>query len=120
MGRVARYKKVKSVDPFAKRKAGEVNPLYEPKRGKRRRHGAKPIEFDLVPKKEDNFKGTFTSSDDVAKGKKRKSSQSKHNVELSKKLGFQVFDLKVRFFYIFIVIELICTLLSYTYILNSF
>lgn len=94
MGRVARYKKVKSVDPFAKRKAGEVNPLYEPKRGKRRRHGAKPIEFDLVPKKEDNFNGTFTSSDDVAKGKKQKSSQSKHNVELSKKLGFQVFDLK--------------------------
>ena len=88
MGRVARYKKIKAFDPGAKRKPGAVDPLYEGRRGKRRKHGAKQIEFDLPPQPLDfpvlhkNEKVQKKENDDTT------------DIVLRNKLGFQVLDLK--------------------------
>jgi len=89
MGRVARYKKIKAFDPCAKRKAGAPDPLYEVRRGKRRKHNAKPIAFDLPPQP-DNFP-TFPKSKAVKASIETVAVQKSG---LSSSLGFQVLDLK--------------------------
>jgi len=89
MGRVARYKKIKSFDPCAKRKPGAVDPLYEGRRGKRRKHNAKKIEFDLPPveSEEKKFTKNVNRTEQPANIRSR-------DLLAKKKLGFVPLDLK--------------------------
>ena len=92
MGRVARYKKIKSFDPCAKRKPGAVDPLYEGRRGKRRKHNAKKIEFDLPPveSEENKFTKNVNRTEQPANIRNRVQS----DLLAKKKLGFVPLDLK--------------------------
>lgn len=81
MGRVARYKKVKS---FEKRKAGELDPLFDARRSKRKRNGnKKQQEFDLPPKPVDH--------EDVGASMQEK---PKGGGIVNGKIGFEILDLK--------------------------
>eukprot|EP00814_Leptocylindrus_danicus_P004988 CAMPEP_0116035162 /NCGR_PEP_ID=MMETSP0321-20121206/20134_1 /TAXON_ID=163516 /ORGANISM="Leptocylindrus danicus var. danicus, Strain B650" /LENGTH=270 /DNA_ID=CAMNT_0003511803 /DNA_START=111 /DNA_END=923 /DNA_ORIENTATION=+ len=81
MGRVARYKKVKSFD---KRKAGEPDPLFDARRSKKRRNGNKrKQEFDLPPKPDHEEEG----------GMNKQQNPSSSTIR-NGKLDFQILDLK--------------------------